>query len=64
MKEVLEKETKACFFCRKPVESVQEGLEILNHFMCSDCERQLLILPVGDQWYDLYKNKIRHIWFS
>lgn len=63
MTAVLIKETKECFFCQKPVESGKDGLELMKHLMCSECEKQLLSLAVGDQWYDLYKDKIKQIWF-
>lgn len=56
--------TEKCFFCQKPIESVKDRLEIMQHAMCPECEKQLLVLPVGDQSYNLYKDKIKKIWCS
>lgn len=61
---VLMKEAEKCFFCQKPITSEKDRLEIMQHAMCPECEKQLLSLPVGDKEYDLYKDKIKKIWFS
>lgn len=58
------KEAEKCFFCQKPLTSESGILEIMEHAMCPECEKKLLILPVGDEQYDLYKEKIKRIWFS
>lgn len=58
------RESNRCFFCQKPIAPDKERLEIMQHAMCPECEKQLLLLPVGDQAYNLYKEKIKKIWFS
>jgi len=57
-------EPRKCFFCQKTIASEEDKLEIMQHAMCPECEKQLLRLPVGDQQYNLYKDKIKKIWFS
>jgi len=53
-----------CFFCQKQITSEKDMVEIMQHAMCAECERELLTLPVGDHQYEFYKDKIKRIWSS
>ena len=52
----------SCYFCGKDVEW-GTGLILLNHLMCAFCERLLLTMPIGDNEYLAFKEKIKKLWF-
>lgn len=39
-----------------------EGIEVWGHFICNDCEQEMVKTEVGDQRYRFFIHKLRKLW--
>ncbi len=50
-----------CIFCSK---EKKEGINLLEAFICSPCERELINAPVAGDRYKYYLAKLKQVWQS
>ncbi|WP_209125701.1 sigma factor G inhibitor Gin [Alkalihalobacillus sp. BA299] len=55
---VLNKSKKQCVICEQ---KKSEGIHLFEHFICEDCERQIVITDPNDLYYHYYLKKLRKI---
>lgn len=47
---------KECIICRKPL---KDGIIINGKGICKNCEKRLIKLECGNDFYEYYKNRIK-----
>ncbi|NLJ56738.1 MAG: inhibitor of sigma-G Gin [Firmicutes bacterium] len=52
-------ETKTCLFCHL---NKKAGLNILDTFICSDCEKRLVRATCDDRAYQFYLQNLKKFW--
>ncbi|WP_416148095.1 sigma factor G inhibitor Gin [Salipaludibacillus sp. HK11] len=52
------KTLKDCLICSS---SSEEGIHLLDLFICSNCEGELVDVDVGDPQYSMYVRKLRRV---
>ncbi len=52
----------ACIVCSKEDQPV--GIYIWNHFICKDCEGEMVETDVKDQKYPFFIKQMRKIWLK
>lgn len=53
-----------CFFCERLLSNKSYKLTLLDHQICGFCETVLIKASVLDPCYDIYKQKIKKLWFA
>ncbi|MGG1314684.1 MULTISPECIES: sigma factor G inhibitor Gin [Cohnella] len=52
-------EAKACIVCG---ERKQEGITVVNEFICHSCESEIVHTKVEDERYPFFVRRLRQIW--
>jgi len=54
----------SCFVCGRLIPPGAERLILLNHTMCSCCEKTLVNTSIEEDRYQLFKEKIKRLWLN
>ena len=52
-------ETRTCMVCGQPKE---DGIRIVNEFICSSCESEMVNTKVEDERYPFFVRQLRQLW--
>ncbi|GGK36278.1 hypothetical protein GCM10010965_31560 [Caldalkalibacillus thermarum] len=52
---------RTCVICTKPK---SEGIFIWHHFICRQCEEEIVACEVTDERYPFFIHQLRKIWFK
>lgn len=55
--------TRVCMVCGREVEQ-NAGIHLLDHFLCNQCEHEMVNTSVDDVHYDHYVECLRELWFD
>lgn len=59
---LIEKSSHACcIVCNQPC---NDGISVLNEFICDECERQIVRTPVEDKKYLFFVAQLSRIWLN
>lgn len=53
-----------CFICGQAIADEEQRLVLLNRNLCSCCEKKLISTTAEDESYEVFKDKIKNLWFS
>ncbi|OPG16870.1 sigma factor G inhibitor Gin [Ferroacidibacillus organovorans] len=54
-------EEQCCLICEA---RVREGIVLLGHTICADCEQEMIHTEVDDELYAYFVEKLRTLWFE
>jgi hypothetical protein len=56
-----ERQGGTCMVCSQEKEL---GIRIFSHFLCTECEREIVNTDVGDARYSFYIDRMKKIWLE
>jgi hypothetical protein len=52
-----------CILCRRTQMNKNQGLLVMGHHICHECERKIIVLDRDDPDYERYKWGLKKIWY-
>ena len=50
-----------CMICGKLVDQAK-GIHLLQHFICNECEKEIITTDTGDEQYHFFVERLQQLW--